>query len=83
MATKSFKKITYSEKGYEWSVLPEVCKSCGLCIAKCPVHCLYFDSDNNEYLGMPAIKCDVVRCIACHTCEKNCPDCAILIEGRK
>lgn len=83
MATKNFSKITYTDKGLKWSISPDVCKSCGLCIEKCPVKCLSFDTTQNEYLGMPAVKCDAKRCIACHTCEQNCPDCAITVQGKR
>jgi 2-oxoglutarate ferredoxin oxidoreductase subunit delta len=76
-------EIKYSLKGLSWINYPEICKSCGLCIEKCPEKCLSFDSDNDEYLGMPAVQCEIGKCIACHTCEINCPECAIKIEGKK
>lgn len=75
------KVLTYAAKGTVWVNYPELCKSCGLCIEKCPVKCLSFDLENNNYLGNPAIKCDIKKCIACKTCERNCPDFAIRIEN--
>lgn len=83
MTEKEFKKIKYQEKGVIWETSPDICKSCGLCILKCPVKCLSYDQENNEYLGMPAIKCDVSKCIACGTCENVCPECAIKVNGKK
>jgi len=78
-----WKKLEYSHKRINWTTYPEVCKSCGLCVEKCPVKCLSFDSENVEYLGLPAIKCDIEKCIACGTCESVCPDSAIRIEGKR
>lgn len=83
MAEKSFSKIKYQSKGTIWQVSPDLCKSCGLCIEKCPVKCLSFDKENNQYLGMPTVKCDVEKCIRCKTCEVVCPDCAISVNIEK
>jgi 2-oxoglutarate ferredoxin oxidoreductase subunit delta len=79
MAEKSPKKIIYQEKDKGWLVVPDWCKSCGICIEKCPVKCLSYDKENNEYLGMPTVRCDVSKCITCHTCESFCPDAAITV----
>jgi len=81
--TNKFKKIEYEHKDIAWSTYPEICKSCGLCIEKCPVKCLSFDEKQLNYLGLPVIKCDVEKCIACKTCENTCPDMAIRVDGKK
>lgn len=83
MSERKFKKIEYTHKGVTWTTYPEVCKSCGLCIEKCPVKCLALDEENTEYLGLPAVKCDVEKCIACKTCELSCPDAAIRVDGKR
>lgn len=83
MARKDFKKIEFTDHKIVWQTFPEVCKSCGLCILKCPKKCLLYDEENTEYLGMPSVKCDVEKCIACHICENTCPDCAIIVEGKR
>ena len=83
MASKDFKKIEYENQKIKWTTFPDICKSCGLCIVRCPMKCLSFDKEQNEYLGMPTIQCDIEKCIACGTCERVCPDCAIRVEGEK
>lgn len=83
MSNRKFKKISYNHKALTWTTYPEVCKSCGLCIEKCPVKCLSYDQNNVEYLGLPAIKNDIEKCIACRTCESSCPDSAIRVDGKK
>ncbi len=81
--SKEFKNVKFEHKGIIWQTFPDVCKSCGLCVEKCPVDCLSFDNDNVEYLGLPAIRCEIEKCIACKTCENACPDCAIRVDGKK
>lgn len=83
MAKNQIKKIRYEKRGVVWTTYPEICKSCGLCIAKCPVKCLSFDIEENDFLGLPTVKNDIGRCIACGTCETVCPDCAIRLIKRK
>lgn len=80
---KKFKNIEYTDKGVTWETYPELCKSCGICISVCPAKCLLYDSEKNEYLGMPAVRCEVEKCIACHTCENSCPECAIKVTGKR
>jgi 2-oxoglutarate ferredoxin oxidoreductase subunit delta len=83
MGEKKFKSIEYADMGILWETYPELCKSCGLCIRKCPTKSLSFNTSENEYLGMPTIKCDAEKCIACHTCENICPECAIKVTGKR
>lgn len=83
MATKSPSIVHYEEKNISWEADLSLCKSCGLCIEKCPVKCLSFDRANNQFLGMPGVKCQISKCIACHTCETVCPDCAIEVKIEK
>lgn len=83
MAGETFDKIEYKRAGLVWTTYPEICKSCGLCIEKCPVKCLTYNLEANEYLGMPTVTCDIEKCIACHSCETACPDCAIRVDGKK
>lgn len=80
MAQTSNGCITEEYKGVIWKIDPELCKSCGLCILKCPKKALSFDLKNNEYLGMPVVKCDIEKCIACKTCQNFCPEGAIEVE---
>jgi 2-oxoglutarate ferredoxin oxidoreductase subunit delta len=78
-----FKKIEYEHKAIKWATFPEICKSCGLCIEKCPVKCLAYDEKNMDYLGLPVVKCEIEKCIACKTCESTCPEGAIRVDGKK
>ena len=80
MVSKNSKSIKYEKKDISWETFPEMCKSCGLCIEKCPQKCLSFDEKNIDFLGMPVVKCQIEKCIACLVCESNCPDCAILVR---
>lgn len=75
--------ISYNDKGLTWTTFPELCKSCGLCVEKCPVKCLSFNEEDVEFLGLPTVKCAIEKCINCKTCVTACPDCAIKIEGKR
>lgn len=52
------------------------CKSCGICVEFCPVHCLAFDEDQKPYLN-PAS-----ACIQCKMCDLRCPDLALVVAGK-
>ncbi|MBN1585128.1 4Fe-4S binding protein [Candidatus Uhrbacteria bacterium] len=61
------------------TLLPGLCKSCGECIAKCPMKCISFDETELGTTGEPAIVIDMEKCIGCGTCEMICPDFAVKI----
>lgn len=82
MAKEKQESIKYKKGNIVWETFPEICKSCGFCIEKCPQKCLSFDGGNIDFLGMPTVKCKVEKCTACRVCEQNCPDCAIKVESR-
>lgn len=83
MGAKNFKSVEYADKGVKWETYPELCKSCGICIGKCPKKALSLNLAENEFLGMPQVICDAKKCIACHTCELVCPECAIKVSGKR
>ena len=47
------------------SVFEKFCKSCGLCVAACPVAALSMGEDR--------VEADASRCIGCQTCVLACP----------
>lgn len=63
----------------KWSVAPNYCKGCGLCLVECPVKALRF-SENTGFLGNPLPEVDIEKCIGCLKCMKICPDGAIRVE---
>lgn len=52
------------------------CKSCGICMAFCPVGIIARDP-----CGRPVIT-EAGKCIGCRFCELHCPDFAITIRER-
>ena len=52
-----------------------ICKGCGLCVSVCPKSVLALSTTKNNPAEM--INED---CIACTSCAKMCPDCAIVVE---
>ncbi len=79
--TKDFQGQTVdTEKGC-WTIFPGLCKGCGLCIQKCPKHCLAW-SDVLGVYGTPSVKNDHSLCITCGLCQMSCPDCAIVVEKK-
>lgn len=72
---------TYEYKGKIWTQFPQTCKSCGLCIAKCPVKCLSLDEKVMGHFGQPSVKCDIEKCIQCKACESICPEMAIRVKN--
>lgn len=74
--------VTEDGKGVFY-LFPGLCKSCGLCIEKCPVDTIGW-SRQLGFLGRPVVEPGHGRpCIACKKCELVCPDCAILIKRRE
>ncbi len=70
----------------DYYVYTELCKGCGLCLAKCPINlkgekCLNWSKEVGIY-QTPAVEPDPSLCIGCGTCALVCPDCAIRIERK-
>jgi NADH:ubiquinone oxidoreductase subunit F (NADH-binding)/(2Fe-2S) ferredoxin/NAD-dependent dihydropyrimidine dehydrogenase PreA subunit len=51
----------------QYLVIPEMCKKCGICAAKCPVDCISGVKGKEVYL------IDQDRCIKCGACLQACP----------
>lgn len=59
----------------------EKCKSCRLCVSKCPVKILKINNDYLNDKGLnPVSVTDEEKCIGCLRCATICPDCVITIE---
>jgi 2-oxoglutarate ferredoxin oxidoreductase subunit delta len=58
----------------------DLCKGCGICIAVCPKKVFAFSKRRNSYGSPMPEPVKENECIACHLCEKQCPDAAINVE---
>jgi 2-oxoglutarate ferredoxin oxidoreductase subunit delta len=70
-ASQTLKK---PNKSYEIDIFRGWCKSCGICAAFCPKHCITLDED-----GSPVVE-DSEPCSGCGWCEIHCPDFAISVR---
>jgi 2-oxoacid:acceptor oxidoreductase gamma subunit (pyruvate/2-ketoisovalerate family) len=61
---------------------PGRCKSCGLCIVRCPVQAITRDESELGQTGEPAVKFDPAKCLGCTMCEQICPDFAVKVERK-
>jgi len=73
------------ENKYEGSTakirhFPAVCKSCGLCMEKCPVKAIKMTTKDLAAYGGPVPEWDMSKCIACQKCQHICPDNAISVS---
>lgn len=80
---KNFKPVYNQNKKVKHVRFLGLCKSCGLCISKCPVKCLRFSDDKIGYYGLPAIDIDIDKCTVCGMCERTCPDQAITVIDKR
>jgi len=78
----NFKPKVYQNKHRAITNFSGLCKSCGICIVKCPKKVLSFSDEYLGYYGTPAIKCDIENCISCNICEIYCPDGAIRADKK-
>ena len=63
-------------------LIPERCKGCGICLAKCPAGAVKFSAHTGSFAtSLPEI--DLTKCTACGNCFLFCPDGAIKIEKDK
>ncbi len=65
-----------------WTVYPELCKGCGLCIEKCPTHVISW-SDQPANYGTLRVRVEASGCIVCRQCMLHCPDAAIYVQITK
>ena len=80
---KSFKPTSNENQKVKHTRFLGLCKSCGLCIEKCPVKCLRFSKKKVGVFGLPGIEIDIDKCTACLTCERICPEQAIKVTKKK
>lgn len=50
------------------------CKSCGICAAFCPRHCIELDDTGSPFVAA------LDSCSGCGWCELHCPDFAISVQ---
>ncbi|HBD09282.1 MAG TPA: hypothetical protein DCZ69_13575 [Syntrophobacteraceae bacterium] len=73
----SFVPSDDEKKAYDIDIFRAWCKSCGICAAFCPKHCLQLDDE-----GSPTISA-ADECTGCGWCELHCPDFAISVHPRR
>jgi 2-oxoglutarate ferredoxin oxidoreductase subunit delta len=73
--TDDLKKPGEKKKVFQVEILENLCKSCGICVAFCPLHCFVLDDT-----GHPLLATDT--CSGCGWCELYCPDFAISVEPK-
>lgn len=78
---RNWKQITQENNRGTWTVFPDLCKGCGLCIEKCPTQVIYW-SETLGFMGTPAVKTRIEGCIVCGMCETVCPEPAIRVERK-
>lgn len=57
-----------------------ICKGCGLCVSVCPKDALALSTEKINSAGYNPAEMISEDCIACTSCAKMCPDCAITVE---
>ena len=65
-----------------FTISPQLCKGCGLCLEKCPSQVIDWSKETGAY-GTPMVEAKrIERCTACNICAMVCPDAAIDIEKK-
>jgi 2-oxoglutarate ferredoxin oxidoreductase subunit delta len=80
---KRFRPKTEENKKIRVTRFLGLCKSCGICVMKCPVNAISWHDKDVAMLGEPGIYIDLDKCIGCETCERACPDSAIKITNKR
>lgn len=80
---KRFRPKTEENKKIRVTRFLDLCKSCGMCVQKCPVNAISWDEKDLGMLGEPGIYIDLDKCIGCEMCERVCPDNAISITNKR
>ncbi len=69
-------KTQQEKQAYQIDIFRDWCKSCGICAAFCPRHCIELDES-----GSPHVK-NEAQCSGCGWCELHCPDFAISVRPK-
>jgi 2-oxoglutarate ferredoxin oxidoreductase subunit delta len=77
LMTKRWLEERFSRNESKIAIAKGWCKKCGICVSVCPVKAL--DTNPEGYPFMPKEE----TCIICGTCEKMCPDFAIIVTRLK
>lgn len=78
---KGYKVENVANGKADFYVYTDLCKGCGLCIAKCPKQCLKWSKEVGLF-QTPAVEPAPSACIGCGACSLTCPDSAIRIERK-
>lgn len=74
-----FEGIRFQTPRGSWTIFPELCKGCGLCIEKCPTNVIGWSSELGAY-GSNRVEVKADGCITCRICAWHCPDAAISVR---
>ncbi|MBI4100207.1 4Fe-4S binding protein [Candidatus Microgenomates bacterium] len=81
---KDFKgKITAIDRDKfkgKWTVHFGLCKSCYMCVEKCPFQAISKSETDLGVYSTPSVKVDPQKCTLCTICDQICPDSAIKVE---
>lgn len=80
--TKQWRGERYYAPRGTWTIFPELCKGCGLCIEKCPTHVIRWSERPANY-GTLRVEVDPTGCIVCRQCQFHCPDAAIAVQVKE
>ncbi|HEY8391216.1 MAG TPA: 4Fe-4S binding protein [Capillibacterium sp.] len=61
-----------------WTIFPELCKGCGLCLERCPTGAIRWGDGLGAY-GANRVTVDAAGCVTCKICAYYCPDAAISV----
>lgn len=61
-----------------WTIFPQLCKGCGLCIERCPTGVIRWSSEMGAY-GTNRVTVEAAGCMTCKICADYCPDAAISV----
>ncbi|MHA1917312.1 MAG: 4Fe-4S dicluster domain-containing protein [Candidatus Ranarchaeia archaeon] len=70
------------EKNY-LVIVPELCKSCGICIEFCPTKVLEFSKERSKNGLFYASVAHPEKCTQCKLCQLRCPEFAIYLVKTK
>ena len=79
--SRNWKQTTKETEKGTWTIFPDLCKGCGLCIEKCPTRVISW-SEQLGFMGTPSVKARMEGCIVCGLCETVCPEPAIRVERK-